>query len=109
TIATAIRKAATSLPKDERCWVPVNFSPAGGRPEGVVSAGFAVAFGAAPAGVLGGVAASSGISAMLLTLRSTATARKRTIPPLVHLTSPVSAPVSFLYATVPSTSPFTLT
>ena len=95
-MATAMKNAATRWPKDSRWRVAVNLSPVGGSPEGVVSAGFAVAVGFAPGAGLTGVAASSGIRVTLLRLRSTAAARNRTFPPLVHATSPASAPVLLL-------------
>src|SRR3954471_3893019 len=63
TIATASRNTATRWPNDSRALTPVNFSPAGDRPVGVVSTGFVPAgAGAAPGAGGTGVATLSGIS-----------------------------------------------
>src|SRR4051794_32000906 len=107
TIATASRNTATRCPNDSRAFTAVNFSPAGGRPDGVVSAGFVPgAAGGAP-GVGGtGVATSSGITVALLRLRSTAEALKRALPPRLQARSPVRRPVWLLYVSGPRSPVF---
>ena len=83
TIAIERNTAATSLLKSARCLVAVNFSPAGDRPDGVVSAGLACE---AVDGT--GVATLSGITVTFWSWRSLAVAVIRAAPPLTHLTSP---------------------
>src|SRR6185437_7287204 len=88
TIAIERNTAATSLLKSARCLVAVNFSPAGDRPDGVVSAGFATGVFEAT-----GVAAWSGITVTFWSWRSLALAVSRAVPPLTHLTSPTTPAV----------------
>ena len=83
TIAIDRNTAATSLLKSARCLVAVNFSPAGGSPDGVVSAGLALFAVDAT-----GVATFSGITVTFWSWRSFAVAVSRAVPPLTHLTSP---------------------
>src|SRR5690242_1012027 len=88
TIAAARKNAATVLLKSARCRVAVNFSPAGDRPDGVVSAGF---------GRLAvdrtGVPTCSGMIVTLVRLRSFAVAVMRAVPPLEQAISPDTEPV----------------
>ena len=88
TIAAARKNAATVLLKSARCSVAVNFSPAGDRPDGVVSAGFGRL---AVDGT--GVATCSGMIVTLVRLRSFAVAVMRAVPPLAQAMSPATAPV----------------
>ena len=89
-------EAATRCPNDSRCLAAVNFSPdgrqAGRRRQQRLAVGAVRPV---------GLAASSGSSWRLLRLRSTAWALSFTSPPFVHLTSPLTAPVSLSYASVP--------
>ena len=88
TIASARNTAATRWLKSLRCLVAVNFSPAGPRPEGVVSTGLAVGtFDGA------GVATWRGITVTFCSRMSFAVAVIRAVPPLTHLTSPNTPPV----------------
>jgi hypothetical protein len=57
TIATAMKNAATRRPKASRCFVAVNRSPDGLRPEGVETSGLPLG-----SSLPVGSAASSGIS-----------------------------------------------
>ena len=75
--------AATSLLKSARCLTAVNFSPAGARPLGVLSAGLAC-----EAVEATGVATLSGITVTFWSCRSLAVAVSRAAPPLTHFTSP---------------------
>src|SRR5262245_48494548 len=88
TIAAARKNAATVLLKSNRCRTAVNFSPAGDKPDGVVSAGlgrFAVD------GT--GVPTCNGMIVTFVRLRSLAVAVIRAVPPLAHAMSPATAPV----------------
>ena len=110
TIATASRNTATRCPNDSRAFVAVNFSPAGGSPDSVLSTGLAPgAAGGAFAGFGTGIATSSGMTVTLLRLRSTAVALNRPWPPLLHARSPVSSPVLLLYLTFPRSPLFATT
>ena len=90
TTARARKTAATRLLNSLRCLVAVNFSPAGPRPDGVVSTGLAVGTVDAT-----GVATSSGITVTFWSRMSLAVAVSRAVPPLTHLTSPNTPPVLF--------------